>query len=234
MPASRSGSFPDSLEQAIGHTFRNRDLPLEALTHRTYAHENPQAGPVFNERLEFLGDSVLGVLISEELFRLCPDWDEGRLSKMKASLVRDTTLARVATALNLGRLLRLGRGEAQTGGRTRVSLLAAAVEAVLAAVYLDGGLEDARKVVRKVFGETIRESIEGGGIEDFKTALQEHCHRQTMTPPRYVVVQEEGPDHNKTFRIEVWSDDRLLGRGEGKSKKEAEQIAARSALEGLK
>jgi len=233
MPVSSSESSQDNLERVIGYRFSSKTLPLEALTHRTYSHEYPEEAPAFNERLEFLGDAVLGLLVSEELFRRCPEQSEGHLSRIKAGLVRDRTLARVATRLGLGRHIRLGKGEEQTGGRKRTSLLADAMEALLAAVYLDGGLEAARSVLGRVFAAELGTNPCENGLHDPKTMLQEHSHRLFQSTPEYTVVEEHGPDHAKVFKVEVSVGGRTRGRGAGPNKKEAEQAAARKALEEL-
>jgi len=233
MPASSSESSPDSLEQAIGYTFASRHLSLEALTHRTYSHEYPEGSPAFNERLEFLGDAVLGLLVSEELFRRCPDQSEGHLSRRKAALVRDRTLARVASRIGLGQYLRLGRGEEQSGGRKRTSLLADALEALLAAVYLDGGLEAARGVLGRLFSEEFHGNVCEQGLDDPKTQLQELSHRRYQSGPEYTILEERGPDHAKVFHVEVLVGGTHRGRGTGRNRKEAEQQAARTVLESL-
>ena len=215
MPASSSESSLSSLEEEIGYSFGRTSLPLEALTHRTYSHENPGAAPFFNERLEFLGDSVLGLVISEELFRRFPALDEGKLSKMKAALVRDSMLASVAENIGLGLCIRLGKGEEKTGGRLKPSLLADALEALIAAVYLDGGLDAAKKVIGLLFDEEMRAAAERGGLDDPKTELQEMVHRLSSGPLDYRLVEESGPDHRKTFTIEVVLQGKVAGTGSG-------------------
>jgi len=233
MRASLPRSSPTELEQTIGYSFRNSDLLLQALTHRTFSHEHPEAAPLFNERLEFLGDAVLGLVISEELFGRYPDLNEGVLSKLKAALVRERTLASVARSLNLGDSLRLGRGEEQTGGREKRSLLADAVEALIAAVFLDGGLGAARALIGRFFEGRIEEAAEAGRSFDAKTTLQELAYRLSGQQPEYRLTGESGPDHLKTFAVEVLLQKKVLGQGSGRNKKEAEQAAARAALKRL-
>lgn len=233
MPASSSESSLSSLEGEIGYRFSRNSLPIEALTHRTYSHENPERAPVFNERLEFLGDSVVGLVISEELFRRFPELDEGKLSKMKAALVSDRMLASIAAKIGLGLRIRLGKGEEKTGGRRKTTLLADAFEALMAAVYLDGGMDAAKMVINLLFEEEMRAAADQGGLDDSKTELQELVHRLNYAVPDYRLVDESGPDHNKTFTIEVVLGDRVAGIGSGPNKKEAEKDAARAAIRTL-
>jgi len=233
MPASSSESSISSLEEEIGYRFGRSSLPIEALTHRTYSHENPGSAPFFNERLEFLGDSVVGLVIGEELFRRFPELDEGKLSKMKAALVRDKTLASIAEKIGLGLRIRLGKGEEKTGGRRKPTLLADAFEALMAAVYLDGGMTAAKKVIGLLFDEEIAAAADRGGLDDPKTELQELVHRLSSDGPDYRLVEETGPDHDKTFTIEVLLGNRVAGTGSGPNKKEAEKAAARAAIRNL-
>lgn len=225
----------DEAQLAIGYTFRDPGLLDEALTHTSYVNEFKDQASKDNERLEFLGDAVLALIISEHVASACPDLTEGALSKLRSHLVSEATLAAAARRLDLGRLLRLGRGEERTGGREKDSILANTLEAVLAAVYLDGGLQAARTFILKAFAQDLREAAgrEAGGVldGDFKTQLQEWCQRSHDSVPQYVTERESGPDHQKTFVIHVLVQGRVLGRGTGRSKKEAEQAAAREALE---
>lgn len=225
----------DEAQQAIGYTFHDPGLLDEALTHTSYVNELKDQASKDNERLEFLGDAVLALIISEHVASACPDLTEGALSKLRSHLVSEATLATAARRLDLGRLLRLGRGEERTGGREKESILANALEAVLAAVYMDGGLEAARTFSLKALAQELREtaSREAGRVlaGDYKTRLQEWCQRQYDSVPQYVTERETGPDHQKTFEVEVVVQGRALGRGTGRSKKEAEQAAAQEALE---
>jgi ribonuclease-3 len=226
------------LTDALEHRFRDPSLLRQALVHRSYAHENPEKAAGDNERLEFLGDAVLSVTMAHLLVERFPDLNEGDLSRLRASLVNERRLAQVGRAMGLGRLLLLGKGEEQSGGRRKPSLIADAVEAVLGAVYLDGGLEAAFRVVRKFLGPLLEEEAEAADPlrtldKDFKTRLQEITQARFRRTPAYAVEGEDGPDHDKTFHVAVILDDRVLARGSGKSKKAAEQDAARKAVERL-
>ncbi len=223
------------LQKALAYRFQNPLVLQQALVHRSYAHENPQERRGDNERLEFLGDAVLSLTISHMLLERFPDADEGTLSRMRASLVNEEQLARIAGNLGLGELLLLGKGEELSGGRTKPSILADAVEALLGAVYWDGGLEPALAIVRRFFqaklaqAETDEDPLRRLD-KDFKTQLQEVSQARMRLVPQYEVEREEGPDHDKTFYIAVSLAGRVIARGAGKSKKAAEQAAAREAL----
>ena len=225
-----------ALEAAFGHRFSaggGRWLE-RALTHRSGRAE-PEAESADNERLEFLGDAVLGLLVTQYLLEAFPAWDEGTLSKSRARLVSAPSLQRAAQLLDLGRYLRLGRGEEKTRVRERPAVLADTYEAVVAAVYLDAGLEAAARFVRRtLLEEAVREHGEALGRLDHKSALQEWLHARGARSAEYRVVEESGPDHAKRFRVEVRVEGESLDRGEGSSKKEAEQAAARLALEQLR
>ncbi|RPH70747.1 MAG: ribonuclease III [Myxococcaceae bacterium] len=202
---------------------------LAALTHKSYVNEHRDEG-ADNERLEFLGDAVVDLAVSHRLMERFPDADEGELSKLRALLVNEETLARVARHLGLGGLLRMGRGEEMTGGRDKSSVLADALEAVIGAVYLSTGLPGALSVVDRLFGDLLEGVAEGKSGEDWKTRLQELVQTRLRQSPRYRVVSEEGPDHSKTFEVEVTVGTELFARARGRSKKEAEQAAARETL----
>jgi ribonuclease-3 len=204
------------------------DLLREALTHSSYAHEQSQPTP-FNERLEFLGDAVLGLVVSDILYREHPDWDEGQLTQTRAVLVREGSLAEAARRLGVGGRLRLGRGELLTGGRTKPSLLADALEALTAAAYLSGGLAAARGLVLEALGPALRAVAAQPRRQDYKTTLAEYLRRDGRGA-EYRVLAETGPDHDKRFVVGVYVDQAEWGRGEGRTKKEAEQQAARVAL----
>ena len=204
------------------------ELLVLALTHRSYAYEN--GGLPTNERLEFLGDSVLGVVITETLYRQHPDLPEGRLAKLRASIVNMHALAEVGTTIGLGALLRLGRGEELTGGRSKASIVADAVEALLGAVYLQHGLQTAREVVLRLFADLIAVAPRRGAGLDWKTSLQELSASAGLGVPEYQVT-EDGPDHAKTFEATVLLGGREMGTGTGRTKKEAEQHAAAAAYE---
>ncbi len=223
----------ESLEKKLGYTFRNKALLSEALNHSSYANEHRGQGLESNERLEFLGDSVLGFVTAEFLFLRHPDLPEGDLTRIRAALVCEESLHEVAQGLGLGDHLKLGRGEEAGGGRTRPSILADATEAVFAAVYLDGGIEAASALIHRVLLDCQREEVVEEKRKDYKTALQELVQRQPDQELVYRMAGESGPDHNKTFLAEVLLNGAVVGAGEGHSKKEAEQSAARAALEKL-
>ncbi|MGF1510717.1 MAG: ribonuclease III [Myxococcota bacterium] len=209
----------------LGYTFDDEALLVQALTHRSFVNES-KTERLDNERFEFLGDAVLDLAVSEALMSRFPDADEGTLSRMRAFMVSEVGLARVADRLALGDALYLGRGEEQSGGRQKASLLADAFEAVVAAMYLDGGLEPVRRLVSDQFELPEEHDVLG----DAKSALQQRLQARQQRAPRYRLIREEGPDHDKAFTVEVWLDDQRLGTGWGRSKKEAEQRAAASAL----
>ncbi|WP_157770847.1 ribonuclease III [Pyrinomonas methylaliphatogenes] len=228
------------LEDHIAYRFNDRSILERAVTHRSWAHEHVRPGEaekaraLHNEALEFVGDSVLGLIIAEHLFRSYPDLTEGELSRMKHRLVSATTLARAAERLRLGEFLRFGRGEEKTGGRRKHALLADAFEAVLGAIYIDGGLSAASKfVLRALEPELARVSPETAAAADYKTMLQELLQAKQQPTPQYSVVEVSGPPHRRCFRVEVrW--DGGCAQGEGRSIKAAEMEAARRALEQLK
>lgn len=221
------------IEKTIGYSFKDPGLLELALTHSSYSNERGRGRLGCNERLEFLGDSILGYFTAEYLFGNYPNKPEGEMTKMRAELVCEQSLARVAEKLGLGDYLRLGRGEEQGGGRARPSINADAVEAVLAAIYLDGGAEAAKKFV---YGFILSEATETmrAGSRDYKTVLQEYVQKGGKESPTYRVIGESGPDHNKTFEAEVLVCGEVKGSGSGRTKKEAEQNSARDALERLK
>jgi ribonuclease III len=214
----------------LGHTFADPDLLTLALTHRSWCAEN--AGAQSNERLEFLGDAVLGMVVTEALFMRFPSLSEGELAKSRASVVSAGPLAEAAASLGLGEALRLGKGEDASGGREKSSILADAMEAVIGAVYLDGGYRPAEQLVLRIFGEQMEEAASGPGGYDFKTQLQELAAREYGELPTYR-LQAEGPDHQKRFQAQVWLGGTIKGRGEGRSKKQAEQAAAEAAWQHL-
>jgi ribonuclease III len=217
------------LEDRLGYKFINRIWLQQALAHSSYVYEYSQSGPS-NERLEFLGDAVLNLIISDFLVIMYPAAAEGNLSRRRASLVNARHLAGMARHLNLGAYLLLGRGEEQQSGRQKPSVLADALEALIAAVYLDGGYESAKEVVRSLFKGKL-DTHEGDLVtQDFKTALQEYTQKWLKVSPEYRLVRQDGPAHARIFEVEVWLADKPMGRGEGKSKKQASQAAAHQAL----
>ena len=216
----------EKLEEKLGYTFHDRRLLENALTHSSYANENKSKGETSNERLEFLGDSVLGMVVADHLYRAHPDMPEGELTRPRAALVCEDSL-------ELGQYLKLGRGEDAGGGRKRPSIQADAVEAVIAAVYLDGGIGSARKLITNFILTNNERELEGA-IRDFKTALQELVQRESGRVLSYRLMGESGPDHAKVFSVEVDLDGKPIGAGEGRSKKEAEQNAAKAAMARLR
>ena len=218
------------LEEKLGYRFKNIGLLEHAMTHSSYANEHRSAGITSNERLEFLGDSVLGMVVAEYLFAAHPNMPEGELTRTRAALVCETSLYEVARTLNLGRCLRLGKGEDAGGGRTRPSILADATEATLAAVYLDGGMESVRPIIQTyILDKEQEKSVDW----DYKTALQELVQRHPGQAVSYRLVDETGPDHARVFVMEVSVGGKPVGVGCGRSKKEAEQMSAKAALEKL-
>jgi ribonuclease-3 len=217
------------LENNLNYKFNNIELLKNALTHSSFANESHNQKSS-NERLEFLGDSVLSIIVSDYLYKNYPDMPEGQLTKLRASLVCEKSLHAFAKELCLGDFLILGKGEEQTGGRTRVSILADAFEAVLAAMYLDGGMEVARKHVMRFVLEELK-SADDDVFKDYKTSLQEIIQRNPEERLTYILIAESGPDHDKCFTVEVKLNSNVIGTGSGKSKKQAEQMAAKQALE---
>ncbi len=217
-------------EQLIKYVFNNRDFLTEALTHSSYANEKKYKKYNHNERLEFLGDSVLGLVISDYLFTNYPSLPEGELTKTRAKIVCETTLSNCAKEIDLGRYIMLGKGEDSTGGRERPSLLADAFESIIGAIYLDRGLNDSRNFILTTMKKVIEDALSGKIFIDFKTRLQELVQNDANVKISYEIIDEKGPDHNKTFYTQVKKNDRVLGFGNGKSKKESEQNAAKMAL----
>ena len=217
------------LEAAIGYTFENPNLLTEALTHSSFAHEQHK-NMKYNERLEFLGDAVLSIVVSDYIYQHCPELPEGELTKLRASLVCEKSLFDFAQVIRLGDYLRLSNGERRNGGAKRPSIVSDAFEALIAAIYLDGGMEPARRhVLRFVIPEI--ENHKNQSFKDYKTSLQEIIQKNPGERLEYKLVGSSGPDHNKHFKVEVCLNSNVIGRGGGRSKKEAEQQAAREALE---
>ena len=226
----------DALQQAIGYRFRDRGLLEHAMTHTSRANEDVSGGVHDNESMEFLGDAVVGFVVADVLFREFPEFDEGEKSKTKAALVSTATLARQAERLNLGEHLLLGRGEEKTGGRRKQALLADGYEALIAAIYLDGGIEHVRAFIVREFAPLLTEVQQHGiaGSQDYKSALQELLQARDLPLPEYRLLGTMGPDHRKLFQVEVVVNGEALAEATGPSKKEAEQDAARAALDKLK
>lgn len=219
------------LEKQIGWRFQQRPLLLEALTHRSYVYEQPAPGLKHNERLEFLGDAILAFLSADYLFQAYPTLSEGELTTTRAALVKTPTLAGFARHLHLGEYLRMGKGEARTGGRNRDALLAAAFEALLGAIYLDSGLDMARRFAQPLLEKEARPIVSEGRFKDNKTLLQELAQAHLGLTPTYRVIAEEGPAHNRSYTMEVVLGENIAGRGQGRNKQSAEQEAAQQALE---
>ncbi|MEE1219243.1 MAG: ribonuclease III [Ruminococcus sp.] len=218
------------LEKRIGYKFKNPDLLKVALTHSSYANEHKAQHIKYNERLEFLGDAVLSIVVSDYIFKNCPELPEGELTKLRASLVCERSLYGFAKQINLGNHLILSKGERHNGGSDRPSILSDAFEALIAAIYIDGGIEPASAHILKFVIPAIK-NTKKKPINDYKTTLQEIIQKNPGEQLEYVVVDEKGPDHNKHFVVEVHLNSNVIGKGGGRSKKEAEQQAAREALE---
>ena len=217
------------LEEAIGYCFRDITLLQNALSHSSYANERFHDSLKSNERLEFLGDSVLGMMVAEHLYRTCPERPEGELSRMRADMVCEASLAAIARKLTLGEYLLLGHGEALSGGKNRPSILADAVESVIAAIYLDGGFAPAKEFIHKFVLTTV--TVEKPRNVDYKTAFQELIQQKKGQVITYTLLRESGPDHNKEFVVQVCVNGDPVGEGIGSSKKRAEQDAAKNALQ---
>ncbi len=224
----------DRFEKDIGYRYGNREHAFEALVHSSYANENVQYGLGSNERLEFMGDALLDFIFSIRLYREHPGCSEGEMSRLRSLIVCEASLAHVAESIGLGAWLLMGRGEDQNGGRNRPSILADALEAVFGGIYLDGGMEAASEVVLRLMEGRYHAALSGDTNADFKTHLQEELQQAGTVRIAYKVVESSGPDHARIFRVEVSCDGRVLGTGTGKSKKEAEQDAARNALDGMR
>jgi ribonuclease-3 len=231
------GSELEPLERRITYRFKDRGMLEHALTHRSRVHEDASGGVFDNESMEFLGDSVLGFVIAAMLFREFPQHNEGQKSKLKASLVSAASLARLGERLDLGEFLILGRGEEKTGGRRKHAIIADCYEALIAAIYLDGGIEPAQRFIEKEFASLIQEAKRTGAAasftEDWKSALQEYLQSGGRGLPVYRLAGELGPDHRKSFVVEIVVDGDVVATAEGRSKKEAAQAAAKAALERL-
>jgi len=220
-----------ALQQALGITFNDPSLLEHALVHRSYLNENPDLVSDSNERLEYLGDAILGFVVAEKLYRDHPDFDEGDMTRLRSALVRKETLARVAETIELGDHLYLGKGETSSGGRHKPANLASALEAVIAAVYLDRDLKYTGEFILKLLDGELRKVVNKRAVIDYKSKLQELTQSREQKTPAYHVTGTAGPAHIRTFNVEVSLGDTVMGNGSGKSKKEAETEAAREALE---
>lgn len=221
-------------QEIIGYKFNNESYLRTALTHSSFAHENKNKKVYYNERLEFLGDSVLGLVVSRYIFENYPELPEGNLTKIRAAVVCEKALFECALNIDLGKYMILGRGEEHTGGRTRPSILSDAYEALIAAMFLDSNLETVREWILGQFYEIIEAAAKGKISKDFKTEFQEEAQNRGDVEISYKVVDSSGPDHNKSFTVHVYLNGTLMGEGEGTSKKKAEQNAAKYALQKLR
>lgn len=224
----------NDLAAILDYSFKNQGLMSQAFRHPSYVYEMDDIGVSDNQRLEFLGDAVISLAISHLLMESYPEIKEGDLSKYRASLVSESGLYHIAHELQLGDYLLLGKGEEQTNGRKKPSIISDAFEALIGAIYLDGGFEEALRIIAKLFSLLLNKINLGKSINDFKTELQEYSQDTFQSPPEYRVEKETGPDHDKTFYVSVYLKKKLMGRGKGKSKKEAEQKAAKETLACLK
>lgn len=219
-----------SITESLGYIFKDKDLLIEALTHKSYYHENRETALSHNERLEFLGDAVLGLIVVEYLFLQEKQYPESVLAKVKSYLVSEMVLADIAASLSLGKYLSLGKGEESTGGRDKKSILADALESIIGAVYLDSGYERTKSIVLGFFKEKIDSAIESGEFFDYKTELQEKTQLLYGILPEYRVIRQQGEEHKRIFTVAVYLNDKKLGTASGRRKKEAETLAAQKAL----
>ena len=220
-----------ALQQTLGISFNDSSLLERALVHSSYINENPSLAPTSNERLEFLGDAALGLIVAEKLYQDSPDCDEGEMTRLRAALIRGDTLARMARAIRLGNYLYLGKGEEASGGRNKPANLAGALEAVIGAIFLDQGSAITRDFILRLLNTELQKVVSQGAGVDYKSQLQELIQAREQQTPVYRVIKTIGPDHDKRFTVEVRVGDTVLGKGSGKGKKAAETEAARSALE---
>jgi ribonuclease-3 len=229
-------SFPHdttSLEDTIGYVFRRKGILLKALTHKSFHNENADLSTGHNERLEFLGDSVLSLYVVDYLYGLKDSYPESEMSRVKSYVVQGTVLSEVALEISLGSYIRLGKGEEDTGGREKASVLANALEALIGAVYVDGGPEPAGGLVKRLFSKKIMSALRTSNYHDYKTELQERCQMIFGVLPEYRLAAQEGLEHEKTFAVEVYVSEKRYGAGIGRSKKEAQTAAAKEALKRL-
>lgn len=224
----------EQLENRIGYVFKNKDIAVNALVHSSFSNEYQEYKISSNERLEFLGDAILGFVLGLMLYNNEEEFSEGQMSKIRALIVCEASLNNCAIKLNLGELIFLGRGEEANGGRERASILSDAMEAVIGSIYLDGGMEAAERIIREILTETYEKAVKGLLFMDYKTALQEELQKSGDVRIQYKLIEANGPDHSKTFKISVYANDKAIGTGSGKSKKDAEQMAAKAALEDIK
>jgi ribonuclease-3 len=227
---SGHASIIEELESKIGYTFKDKRKLLLAITHSSYANEKRNEALQSNERIEFLGDAVLNIVTSEYIYNHFSQLPEGEMTKLRASIVCESSLAKCAVRINLGDYLLLGKGEEHTGGRSRPSILSDAFEALIGAIFLDGGIKEAGNFVLKIMNDMLKDLKNNDTFTDYKTEFQEIVQKGGEQKISYHIIEEKGPDHNKLFVVELSLNNRALGTGEGKSKKEAEQNAAKAAL----
>jgi ribonuclease-3 len=231
---NKKDSILNNLEKKLNYKFKNRTLLKEALTHPSFQKKSLKRKTTNNQRLEFLGDSVLDIIVTEHLYRKLASFSEGKLTKIRSVMVSKDILAKWANHLSLGKYIILGKGEDSTGGRKKLSILADCFEALLGAIYLDSGLQKAKKIISSFIKEEMEQIIKGKHGDDYKTLLQEISQKKMKCLPKYFLIKEKGPDHKKIFCIEVRLKKIIYGTGSGENKKEAEQDAAREALKKLK
>lgn len=222
-----------TLESRIGYTYKNKQYAVNALVHSSFSNEHHSFAAKNNERLEFLGDAILDFIMSLVLYNNEKKFSEGEMSKMRALIVCETSLDACARKIGLGELLMLGKGEEANGGRTRPSILSDAMEAVIGSIFLDGGMDEAEGFIINLLGDIYHKAVEGMLFMDYKTALQEELQKSGDITIQYKLVESMGPDHAKTFKISVYANGKAIGTGVGKSKKDAEQMAAKAALEDM-
>lgn len=223
----------ETLESRIGYTYRNKQYAVNALVHSSYSNEHHNFAAKNNERLEFLGDAILDFVMSLVLYNNEKRFSEGEMSKLRALIVCETSLDACARKIGLGELIMLGKGEEANGGRIRPSILSDAMEAIIGSIYLDGGIDEAEGFIMHLLGDIYHKAVEGMLFMDYKTALQEELQKSGDIPIQYKLIESIGPDHSKTFKMSVYANNKAIGTGVGKSKKDAEQMAAKAALEDM-
>jgi ribonuclease-3 len=221
----------EKLESRIGYTYRNKQYAINALVHSSFSNENQNFAAKSNERLEFLGDAILDFVLSLMLYNNQANFSEGEMSKLRALIVCESSLNECAKELGIGELLMLGKGEEANGGRNRPSILSDAMEAIIGSIFLDGGMDEAQGFIMQILGDTYQKAINGMLFMDYKTALQEELQKSGEVVIQYKLMESSGPDHSKTFKMSVSANGKVIGVGTGKSKKDAEQMAAKAALE---
>jgi ribonuclease-3 len=223
----------ETLESRIGYTYKNKQYAVNALVHSSYSNEHHNFATKNNERLEFLGDAILSFVMSQVLYNNSKNFSEGEMSKMRALIVCETSLDACARKIGLGDLIMLGKGEEANGGRTRPSILSDAMEAIIGSIYLDGGMDEAEGFIMHLLGDIYSKAVDGMLFMDYKTALQEELQKSGDVQIQYKLIESVGPDHAKTFKISVHANGKAIGTGVGRTKKDAEQMAAKAALEDM-